>query len=129
MAITKTILKLTHIDAVVKVVNTAASASVTIALATDLLRSDETLSGTLDVRLSTVEYGIGTGGGNIVRNSVDVLEMPAANHGMFTYELANDPTQSASDLVVTIGQGTAFIRLLKVNGYKPNFTPEQKGGY
>jgi hypothetical protein len=128
--VTKTILKLTHIDAVVKVVNnTGSSASVTISLATDLLRSDETLSGSLDVRLSTVEYGIGSGGGSIVRNAVDVLELPATNHGMFTYELGNDPTQKDQDIVVTIGQGTCFIRLLKVSGYSPNFKPEQNGGY
>jgi hypothetical protein len=94
-----------------------------------LLRTDETLSGTLDVRLSTVEYGIGTSGGNITRNAVDVLELPAANHGMFTYELGNDATQSSQDLTVTMGQGTMFIRLLKVSGYAPTFTPEQKGGY
>jgi hypothetical protein len=130
MAITKTILKLTHIDAVVKIVNDSSTpASVTIAVATDLKRADETQTGTIDVRLSTVEYGLGTGGGKIMRSTADVLEMPASNHGMFTYELGNDPTQSNQDLVVTIGQGTVFIRLLKVAGYVPTFKPEQNGGY
>lgn len=129
MAITKTLLKLTHRDAVVKIVNDSTSASVTIALATDLLKGDETLSGTLDVRLSAVDYGIGTSGGRIVRNAVNVLEMPANNHGCFPHEYANDPTQSDKDLVVTIGQGTVVIHLLKVNGYHANFQPEQNGGY
>jgi hypothetical protein len=129
MAITKTLLKLTHRDAVVKIVNDSTSASVTIALATDLLKGDESLVGSLDVRLSAVDYGIGTSGGRIVRNSVNVLELPANNHGTFAHEYANDPTQKGSDLVVTMGQGTCIIHLLKVDGYKATFQPELNGGY
>lgn len=127
MAITKTVIKLTHQEAIVKVVNDSTAASVTIGVATDLLRSDETLSGTIDVRLSRVEFGAAAGG-RIVRNTINVLEIPAGD-GAFEYTGFNDGTQGAQDLVVTIGQGTLFIRLLKVNGYKPNFQPEQKGGY
>jgi hypothetical protein len=129
MAITKTLLKLTHRDAVVKIVNDSTSASVTIDIDVDLLKSDETLSGSLDVRLSAVDYGIGTSGGNIKRNNVNVLEMPANNHGCFPHEYANDPTQKDKDLVVTIGQGTVVIHLLKVDGFKANFQPELNGGY
>jgi hypothetical protein len=51
--------------------------------------------------------------------------MPAANHGLFTHDTCNDPTQKASDLVVTLGQGTALIRLLKVSGYQATKRPEQ----
>lgn len=127
MAITKTVIKLTHQEAIIKIVNDSTAASVTIGCATDLVRSDETQSGTIDVRLSRVEYGLAAGG-RIVRNAINVLEIPTGD-GAFEYTGFNDATQSAQDLVVTIGQGTAFIRLLKVNGYKPNFQPEQKGGY
>ena len=129
MAITKTLIKHTHRDAIVKIVNDSTSNSITIDIDVDLLKADETLSGALDVRLSCVDYGLGTGGGKIVRNSVNVLEMPANNHGHFPHQYANDPTEKASDLVITMGQGTMVIHLLKVNGYRANFQPELNGGY
>ena len=126
MAITKTVLKLTHNESYVKVTNdTAGAASVTIGLATDLLRSDETLVGSLDVRLSTVEYGLGAAGGNIKRNAIDVLEMAPNNHGTFSHDTCNDATQKNQDLVVTIDKGITIIRLLKVAGYQPVKRPEQ----
>jgi hypothetical protein len=129
MAITKSVIKLTHQEAFVKIINdTATAGPITIALATDLLKGDETLSGALDVRLSSVEYGLNANGGRIIRNGVNVLEMPAANHGLFTHDTCNDPTQKASDLVVTLGQGTVIIRLLKVTGYLPNNRPAQGVG-
>lgn len=126
MAITKSVIKLTHQEAYVKVINDAASSdSITIDIDVDLLKPNEELSGKpLDVRLSTVEYGM-AGAGRIVRNSVNVLEMIANEHGSFDHDTCNDATQKDKDLVVTMGQGTMVIRLLKVAGFQPKFRPEQ----
>jgi hypothetical protein len=124
MAITKSVIKLTHQEAYVKVINdTAGPASVTIDLDVDLKKTNETISGALDVRLSTVEYAVAAAS-KIVRNAVNVLQLPA-QHGTFEHLTCNDATQSGQDLVVTMDQGTVVIRLLKVSGFLPNFRPAQ----
>lgn len=128
MAITKTILKLTHIEAVVKIVNDAAStASVTIDLDVDLLKSNEVLSGeTVTVNLGTVDVGLANSAeATITRNSVLISNMFENTVG-YMMEFGADPTENTSDIVVQLtGKGTMFVCMLKLKGFKPKFRPEQ----
>lgn len=128
MAISKTIIKLTHVEAVVKVINDAASpASATISLATDLLKSNEELTGeTPVVNLGTVDVGIANGGeATITRGGVLISNMFENTLG-YLMEFGADPTNNTSDVVVNFtNKGTMFIRLFKIKGYRPLFRPEQ----
>ena len=130
MAIRKQIVKMNHVEALVKVINDGASASVTLDLDVDLLKSNEfkTPGKTQKVAIAALEWSIATDTGNIqiTRNSV-------LTHNLFanrdiTMSYGADHEQSASDIVVTMTAGTLYIRLLKVDGYTPEFRPEQFGG-
>lgn len=126
MAVTKFVVKQNHIEAIVKIVADAAG-SATIALATDLLRTNEELfGGAPTVNLGAMEVSVQTGtemtitrGGTLILNyfeNSDGFEMP----------WTADPQNNTSDIVVAFtGKGTAYLRLLKLNGYRPKFRPEQ----
>lgn len=126
MAVTKFVVKQNHMEAIVKVVADAAG-SATISLATDLLRTNEELfGGAPTVNLGAMEVSVQTGtemtitrGGTLILNyfeNSDGFEMP----------WTSDPQNNTSDIVVAFtGKGTAYLRLLKLNGYRPKFRPEQ----
>lgn len=126
MAVTKFVVKQNHMEAIVKIVADAAG-SATIALATDLLRTNEELfGGAPTVNLGAMEVSVQTGtemtitrGGTLILNyfeNSDGFEMP----------WTADPQNNTSDIVVAFtGKGTAYLRLLKLNGYRPKFRPEQ----
>ena len=126
MAVTKFVVKQNHMEAIVKVVADAAG-SATISLATDLLRTNEELFGGAPiVNLGAMEVSVQTGtemtitrGGTLILNyfeNSDGFEMP----------WTADPQNNTSDIVVTFtGKGTLYLRLLKLNGYRPKFRPEQ----
>lgn len=126
MAVTKFVVKQNHIEAIVKIVADAAG-SATISLATDLLRANEELfGGAPTVNLGAMEVSVQTGtemtitrGGTLILNyfeNSDGFEMP----------WTADPQNNTSDIVVAFtGKGTAYLRLLKLNGYRPKFRPEQ----
>lgn len=126
MAVTKTIVKMNHIEVLVKCVATTAGTA-TISLNTDLLKSNEELSGeTIRVNLGATETSVETGkeisitrGGTVICNYFE-------NNDGFELPWGADPEQNTSDIVVTFtGKGTIYLRLLKVNGYRPKFRPEQ----
>lgn len=127
MAITKTVIKQNHIEAIVKVVNDVTdSASITVGLSTDLLRSDEDLIGTPVVNLGSMESAIQVGTeANITRNNQVVVNF-FENTEQFEMGFGADTQNNTSDLVVNFtGKGTIYMRLLKVQGYRPKFRPEQ----
>jgi len=128
MAITKTVLKQNHIEALVKVVNDAnESATTTFELAVDLLKSNEELSGAVPtVNIGSVECSISVGTeANITRNSVVILNL-FENTDRFDLPFGADSQNNTSDIVVNFtGKGTVYIRLLKLAGYRPLFRPEQ----
>jgi hypothetical protein len=128
MAVTKTIIKQNHIEAIVKVVNDVAGAgSSTISLATDLLKSNEELSGeTPTVNLGSVEATCSNNSEiNITRNGVVIMNM-FENFEQFELPWGADPQNNTHDLVVNFtGKGTVYIRLLKLKGYRSLFRPEQ----
>lgn len=127
MAIRKVLIKQNHIESLWKVVNDAAStATVTISLATDLLRSDEDLIGTPIVNLGAMETSVQVGTeANITRNGAVIVNF-FENTEQFELPWGADTENNTSDLVVNFtGKGTIYMRLLKVKGYQAKYRPEQ----
>lgn len=126
MAISKTIVKMNHIEALVKVVADAAG-SVTIDLDVDLLKSNEVLNGeTPIVNIGAIEHATANGGvTTITRNGTLVMNMFENTVG-FELPWGADTQLNTNDIVVALSAaGTVYIRLLKVKGYAPTFRPEQ----
>lgn len=127
MAIAKYVVKQNHLEAIVKVVNDVAqSASITVTLATDLLKSNENLVGTPQVNLGSMESAIQVGTeANITRNGQVIVNF-FENTEQFEFGFGADPQNNTSDIVVNFtGKGTIYMRLLKVKGYQSKFRPEQ----
>lgn len=124
MAVTKTILKLTERDAVVKVAGGAGSA--TIDLQTDLKRANEVLAQgkTQKVSIFGVQWtGTTDAVVSIVRNSVTIMTLNAGAAGaleMTGQMMIPDNVEEQSDLVVTVTgtQAEVWIRLRKEDGYQ-----------
>jgi len=126
MAISKTIIKLSHIESVIKVVADTAG-TVTIGVATDLLKSNEELDGaTPKVNIGAIDSAISNNTiVTVTRNGV--LDMNLfENTENLLMEYGADPTNNTFDIVVTTtGACTVYFRLLKLQGYRPLFRPEQ----
>lgn len=128
MAITKSIVKMNHIEALVKVVNdTDNPASLTIDLSVDLLKSNEELSGQpIVVNLAAIESTIQVSGEiNITRNNITTCNLFENTPGI-EFPWGADTSNNTSDIVVNFTKkGTIYIRMLKVSGFRPLFRPEQ----
>lgn len=127
MAVTKTVLKMNHIEAIVKVVSDAAGGgSATVNLATDLLKSNEDLVGTPVVNLGSMETSVQVGTeASITRNGIVIVNF-FENTEQFELPWGADSQNNTSNLVVNFtGKGTIYMRLLKLQGYQPKFRPEQ----
>lgn len=134
MAITKTILKKTHQEAVVKVAGTDAAG--TISLASDILAAGQALDGaTQSANIVGVTWtGAADGIITITRNSVVVMTLQANAAGALEFGgqmMLPDSVGNTSDVVVTISgaQAECWLRLRKVGGYKTTIEPEQFGIY
>ena len=121
MAVTKTIIKNTNQETIVKVGGTTGSATIT--LATDCLASTQALSGatqTVDI-VSAQVAGLLSSAITIVRNSVPVMAFAPENSGIFDFEGMGhrDPVQNDKDIVVTVAGAEAhiYLTLRKVGGY------------
>lgn len=128
MAVTKTIIKQNHIEAIVKIVNDVAGAgSATIDLNVDLLKSNEELDGAVPVvHLSATETSVAAAGEiNITRGGVVICNYFENNDG-FELPWGADTQNPTADIVVNFtAKGTIYLRLLKVAGFRPKFRPEQ----
>lgn len=134
MAVTKTVLKKTHQEAIVKVAGTAAAA--TIDLSADLVATGQALDGsTQKVSITGVTWtGAADGVITITRNSVTVMTLQANAAGSLEFggqSMIPDNIEDASDIVVTISgaQSECWFKLRKVSGYKTTVEPEQFGPY
>lgn len=134
MAVTKTILKNTNQETIIKIAGTAGSA--TIDLQTDCLDPNQALDGdTQTVNIAGIQWTGLTGATvTIARNSVNVSTINAADAG--TLYLAEgygyvDTTENTSDLVVSIAGAEAqcYIKLRKVSGYATKIETAQFGSY
>ena len=133
MAVTKTVLKLTEKDAVVKVAGGAGSA--TIDLQADLKKSNEELASTQQVSISGVQW-TGTTDGliTIARNGVTIMTLNCGASGQLEMQgqsMIPDNIQGDKDIVVT-ATGTAtevWVRLKKVSGYITGVETGEFGQY
>ena len=128
MAARKVIVKLNHVEALVKCVNDVdGAASLTIGLATDLKKANEDLSGApIRVGISTIDMTCADLKEiSIVRNSVVIINL-FENTTTLPFSYGADQEEAASDIVVNFtGKGTIYIRLLKESGFIPKIRPEQ----
>lgn len=116
MAATVSVLKLTQVHGVVKVRGTGAG---TIALATTLKKSTETVSSpVVHIKSITVSLASGTAA-TISRNGQTLWTLNDQGSSFLDFAGWSDNEESASDIVVTFtgGEGTVVLELMKVSGY------------
>ncbi len=123
MAVTKTVLKNTHQESVIKVAGTDGSA--TVDLSVDLLMAAQALDGsTQTVNIVGVMWSGATGGQiSITRNGVVVKTMitdAGDYHDYSGQDMCPETTENASDIVVAISgaQAECWLKLRKAGGYK-----------
>lgn len=134
MAVTKTVLKNTNQESVVKVAGTAAAA--TIDISSDLLASTQALDGatqTVNI-VGLVWTGAADGIITITRNSVVITTLQANAAGMLYFDgqsMIPDTIENTSDIVVTISgaQAECWIRLRKVGGFASKVETAVFGAY
>jgi hypothetical protein len=134
MATVKTVLKVTHQEAVVKVAGTAAAQ--TISLASDLLPTGQVLDGaTQTVNIVGATWtGAANGIITIARGATTIMTLQANNSNQLDLggqQMIPDTTANTTDITVTISgaQAECWLKLRKVGGYKTTIEPEQFGPY
>ena len=133
MAVTKTVLKLTERDAVVKVAGGAGSA--TIDLQADLKRTNEELGATQNVSISGVQWtGTTDATITIARNGVTIMTLNCGASGQLEMQgqaMIPDTIEQDKDIVVTVAgtAGELWVRLKKVSGYTSGVETTQFGQY
>jgi hypothetical protein len=134
MAVTKTILKNTNNETIVKVAGTAASA--TIDLQTDCLASSQALAGaTQTVNIVGFQFtGLASSTITIARNSTNITTIAAEGHDSIEFAAGNgfsDTIENTSDIVVTIAGAEAqvYLTLRKVGGYATKVETATYGAY
>ena len=121
MAVTKTIIKNTNLETVIKIAGTAGSA--TIDLQTDCVASTQATSGgTQTVNIVGFQFmGLSGSTVTVARNSVNVFTVPGDQPDYIDFEGRGyvDNVENSSDIVVTIAGAEAqcYLTLRKVSGY------------
>jgi hypothetical protein len=134
MAVTKTVLKNTNQESVVKVAGTAAAA--TIDISADLLASTQALDGaTQTVNIVACKWcGLNNSTITITRNSVNILTLNGADAGDLDFSAGYgfvDSIENTSDVVVTVAGAEAqvYLTLRKVGGYATKVETAVFGAY
>lgn len=137
MAAIKNILRKSQGQVLAKVTGVAGETA-TIALATDLLATNETVAvgDVPNVNVNGFVWcGDIAGQINVTRGGQSIANFSAGNPGQIAFEQAfgTDNVNATSDIVVTFTGGTTpcqvWISLRKVGGYTQTFEPAQFGGY
>lgn len=133
MAVTKTVIKKTQQEAIIKISGTDGNA--TIDISADLLSHNQALSGDT-VRVDIVGAmvtGLLTSAITVVRNSVPVLAFAGENSTLFDFEGQGfrDSTQNDKNIVVAISGAEAHIYLTvrKVAGFNSTIEGGRFGSY
>lgn len=134
MAVTKTILKNTNNETIVKIAGTAASA--TIDLQTDCLASTQALDGaTQTVNIVGFQFtGMPSSTITITRNSTNITTVSAEGHDDVEFAAGmgfSDTVENTSDIVVTIAGAEAqlYLTLRKIGGYATKVETAVFGAY
>jgi hypothetical protein len=134
MPVTKTILKNTNNETIIKVAGTAAAA--TIDLQTDCLATTQALNGaTQTVNIAGVQWvGLPDAVVTIARNSTNILTLPGGGADYLEFAAGNgfvDNIQATNDIVVTIAGAEAqcYLILRKAGGYATKVETAVFGAY
>ena len=134
MPVTKTILKNTNQETIVKIAGTAASA--TIDLQTDCLAAAQALDGaTQTVNIAGFQFtGLASSTITIARNGTNITTLSAEGHDSIEFTAGNgfaDTIDNTSDIVVTIAGAEAqlYLTLRKIGGYATKVEPATYGSY
>ena len=134
MAVTKTVLKNTNQETIIKVAGTAASS--TIDLQTDCLAATQALSGaTQTVNIVACKWcGLNNSTITITRNSVNILTLNGSDAGDLDFSAGYgfvDNIENTSDVVVTVAGAEAqvYLTLRKVGGYATKVETAVFGAY
>jgi hypothetical protein len=134
MAVTKTVLKNTNQETIIKVAGTAASS--TIDLQTDCLASTQAISGaTQTVNIVACKWcGLNNSTITITRNSVNILTLNGSDAGDLDFSAGYgfvDSIENTSDVVVTVAGAEAqvYLTLRKVGGYATKVETAVFGAY
>jgi hypothetical protein len=134
MPVTKTILKNTNNETIVKVAGTAAAA--TIDLQTDCLATTQALSGaTQTVNIAGVQWvGLPNSTITITRNSVNILTLPGGGADYLEFAAGNgfvDNIEATNDIEVTVAGAEAqcYLILRKAGGYATKVETAVFGAY
>ena len=133
MAVTKTVLKKTQQEAIVKVGGTDGSAVIDIAA--DLLSHNQQLSGDpvlVDIVGAEVS-GLLNNAVTITRNGVPILAFAGENNGAFDFEGMGfrDSIENNQNITVTIAgaEGHIYLTLRKVAGFNSTVEAGRFGSY
>lgn len=126
---------MTETETVVKVAG--AGGSVTIDLQTDLVDTNQTVSGaTQTVTITGVRWNGELGNYfNVTRNDTRVLTLPTESADYIAFdgqEMPPENTAATSDIVISqtgSGQVELYLKLRKVSGYAPKVETAQFGVY
>jgi hypothetical protein len=134
MPVTKTILKNTNNETIVKVAGTAAAA--TIDLQTDCLATTQALNGaTQTVNIAGVQWvGLPNSTITITRNSVNILTLPGGGADYLEFAAGNgfvDNIEATNDIQVTVAGAEAqcYLILRKAGGYATKVETAVFGAY
>lgn len=134
MALTKSILKLSESEVVVKVAGNGGSA--TIDLQTDLLCATQALEATQTVTITGVRLsGELSNTVTITRNSTRILTLPTDTADYIAFdgqEMPPENTAATYDIVVDqVGTGYVelYVKMRKVSGYAPKIETAAFGPY
>lgn len=138
MAISKSILKKTGQEVVIKVTGTAGDTTTLDIQSSDFLTASEsTLGSTQKVNITAITFdGEPNAFFTIDRNSVRIFTLTGGNGGSHLnfdgQEMPPESTQNSSDLVVTFagtGVSTVWLKMRKVSGYQSTIETAQFGSY
>jgi hypothetical protein len=134
MAVTKTILKNTNQETIIKIAGTAASA--TIDLQTDCLAATQALAGsTQTVNIVGFQFtGLASSTITITRGATNITTVSAEGHDSVEFAAGNgfaDTIGNTDDIVVAIGGAEAqvYLTLRKVGGYATKVETAVYGAY
>ncbi len=134
MAVTKTVLKNTNNETIVKIAGTAASSTIT--LNSDCLASTQALDGaTQTVNIVGFQFtGLASSTITIARNSTNITTVSAEGHDDVEFAAGMgfaDTIQNTSDIVVTIAGAEAqlYLTLRKIGGYASKVETAVFGAY
>jgi len=132
MAVTKTILKKSKNEVVVKFANTSGSnQSSTFDLDVDALLSTEVIEGTVKVNIVAMSFsGISGSSFQLSRNSVGIFAATCDQPHQFYFDGFVDGIGNTHDIVCTMnGESYVYLTLRKNSGFETKIETAQFGSY